>query len=126
MCPKKVVHPEKGEAQPREVRRAKEEKVQRKWHKRERKAKRMGQLWKRGEQEWIKQRRGKWYAVSVVTCGYCSESRIKERDNFVQLNCIHDMWCTEYELYKERLDREVMQGRKLKNECDKCRRNPEV
>jgi len=82
----------------------------------------MGKLWKQGEWGWIKHRGGKWYAVLVVTCGYCGENGVKKGDNFEQTNCIHDMWCAECELYKERLDREVAQGRKFKNRCDMCRR----
>jgi len=57
-----------------------------------------------------------------VICGYCRESGIKEEENFVQLDCVHEMSCTEYEPYKERLDREVVQGRKFKNKCNKCGR----
>jgi len=82
----------------------------------------MGQLWKRGERGWIEHRRGEWHTVSVVSCGYCGESGTREGDNFVQLDCIHDMWCAECKPYKERLDREVVQGRKFKNECNKCGR----
>jgi len=59
MCPKKAARPENGKAQQREVRRMEEDKVQRKWHKRERMAERMGQLWKRGERGWIEHRGGK-------------------------------------------------------------------
>jgi len=90
-CPKKVVHPKKGEAQHKEVRRTEEEKVLRKWHKRERAVERMGQLWKRGEQGWIEQRGRRWYVVSVVTCRYCGENGVKEEDNFMQEKCVHDM-----------------------------------
>jgi len=32
------------------------------------------------------------------------------------------MWCAECEPYKERLDKEVAQGRKFKNGCDRCGR----
>ena len=43
-CPKKAAHPEKGEVQPREVRRVEEEKVQRKWHQRKKTVEWIGQL----------------------------------------------------------------------------------
>jgi len=45
-CSKKVACPEKGEVQQREVRRVKEDKVQRKWHQKERTVEYIGQLWK--------------------------------------------------------------------------------
>jgi len=47
---------------------------------------------------------------------------MKERGNFVRLDCIHNMWCAGCEPYKERLDREVEQGRKYKNKCNICER----
>ena len=40
----------------------------------------------------------------------------------MQMRCVHSMWCTEYEPYSKRLDREVVQGRKFKNRCDLCGR----
>ena len=58
----------------------------------------------------------------VVIYSYCGEDGVKKEDNFVQMNCIHDMWCGEYELYKERLDREVAQRKKFKNGCNVCGR----
>ena len=85
-------------------------------------AERMGQLWKREERGWIEQRRGKWYAASVVMCGYCGENRVKGGNNFVQMSCVHDMWCAECEPYKERSNKEAVQGRKFKNGCDECGR----
>jgi len=50
-CPKKAVHPTRGKAQQKEVRRAVKEKeiVNRKWHWNERKAERGGYLVKRRE-----------------------------------------------------------------------------
>ena len=60
--------------------------------------------------------------MSIVTCGYCGESGTREGENFVQLDCIHDMWCTECKPYKERLDRKVAQGNKFKNRCNRCGR----
>jgi len=55
-----------------------------------------------------------------VTCGYCGESGENKGGNFVRLDCVHDIWCPECEPYKDRLDREVGQGRKFKNKCDIC------
>ena len=55
----------------------------------------------------------------MVTCGYCGE---KKRGNFVRIDCIHDMWCPDCKPYKDRLDREVAQGKKYKNGYDECGR----
>jgi len=55
-----------------------------------------------------------------VTCGYCRESGEDEGGNFVRLDNVHDMWCPECKPYKDRLDKEVKQGRKFKNKCDIC------
>ena len=60
--------------------------------------------------------------MSLVTCGYCGESGEDEGENFVRLDSVHDMWCRGCERYKDRLDREVRQGRKFKNKCDNCAR----
>ena len=58
--------------------------------------------------------------MSVVTCGYCGENRVKERNKFVWIECVHDIWCGECKQYKERLDREMAQEREFKNGYDKC------
>jgi len=98
---------------------AKEE-VRRKWHWREEKAAKGGYLVERKERGWIERRGERWCAVSLVTCGYCGESGEDEGENFVRMDSVHDMWCRECERYKDRLDREVRQGRKFKNKCDIC------
>jgi len=97
-----------------------EEEVKREWHWKEEKAARGGYLVERRERGWIERRGEEWRAVSLVTCGYCGESGENEGGNFVRLDSIHDMWCQECERYKDRLDREVRQGRKFKNKCDIC------
>ena len=58
----------------------------------------------------------------MVTCGYYRESREKKGENFVRMDCIHDMWCPDCKPYKDRLDREMAQERKYKNGCNKCGR----
>jgi len=116
-----AAHPKKGKAQQKEVRSVEiKEKVKRKWHWREEKAARGGYLVERKERGWIERRGERWCAVSLVTCGYCGENGEDEGDNFVKLDSVHDMWCQGCERYKDRLDREVRQGRKFKNKCDIC------
>jgi len=111
-CPNKAACPVKGKAQQKEVRRE--------WHWKEKRAARGGYLVERRGRGWIERRRGEWCAVSLVTCGYCGESGEDEGENFVRLDYVHDIWCPECEPYKDRLDREVGQGRKFKNKCDIC------
>jgi len=103
-CPSKVAHPVKGKVQQKKVRgvEAKEE-VRREWHWKKERAARGGYLVERRERGWIERRREEWCTVSLVTCGYCGESGEDKGGNFVRLDCIHDMWCPEYEPYKNRL-----------------------
>jgi len=123
VCPKKAVHPTRGKAQQKEVRRAVEGKevVSRKWHWNERKAERGGYLVERRERGWIERRRGGgWCTVSLVTCGYYGEEGTNEGENFVKQDCVHDMWCEKCGLKREWLDREVATGRKSKMRCTAC------
>jgi len=55
-----------------------------------------------------------------VTCGYCGEDGTNEGENFVKLDCVHDIWCEKCGSKKEWLDREVVVGRKLKMKCTEC------
>jgi len=96
--------------------------VSRKWHWQERKAEREGYLVESREQGWIKRKRGEWHAMSVVICGYCREDGTKEGENFVRIDCVHNMWYAGCEPYKERLDRKIEQGRKYRNKCHICER----
>jgi len=55
-----------------------------------------------------------------VTCGYCREEETDEGENFVKLDCVHDMWCEKCGPKREWLDREVTAGRKSKMRCMEC------
>ena len=55
-----------------------------------------------------------------MTCGYCGEDGTNEGENFVKLDCVHDMWCEKCGSKKEWLDREVAIGRKSKMKWTEC------
>ena len=79
--------------------------VSRKWHWNEREAERGGYLVERRERGWIERKRGRgWCTVSLVTCGYYGEEGTNEGENFVKLDCVHDMWCEKCGPKREGLD----------------------
>ena len=92
-------------------------KVEREWKTKEKEVASRGQLVERNERGWIERRREEYCAVSVVTCGYCGEEGTAEGENFVRMECVHDMWCKRCRPKKEWLDREVATGRKSKMRC---------
>ena len=97
--------------------------VSRKWHWNERKAERGGYMVERRERGWIERRRGGgWCTVSLVTCGYCGEEGTNKGENFMKLDCVHDMWCEKCGPKREWLDREVTTGRKSKMRYMECRK----
>ena len=74
----------------------------------------------RNERGWIKRRREEYCAVSIVTCGHCGEEGAAEGENFVRMECVHDIWCNRCRPKKEWLDREVATGRKSKMRYTVC------
>jgi len=97
-------------------------KVEREWKTKEKEAASKGQLVERNERGWIERRREEYCAVSIMTCGYCGEEGTAEGENFVRMECVHDMWCERCRPKKEWLDREVTTGRKSKIKCTACRK----